>query len=242
MIAAIANPRTLLTRTKHLVHGLLFKTGLKQWRTKSFEFWTFLTVLLVIVRPRSIVELGSGRSTSYLTEYALKEGILYASIEQNRFYAAKIKRGLRNSFLSDRYLHHVPIAADGWYQMDALNRVTNFPCEFLFVDGPVGIQDPRTAGRRNCERSLPWLKTAAATSKVVMADDVHYRSNFDMFHELMGESQRLSTLYLSYHVQPNPNVIAVAVDSAFYDTLTRVCGEIGIKFFTDYSMAQCSQP
>src|ERR687890_597800 len=93
-----AKARDLRQRTAHLKYKLLVQSGVRHWGTKSFEFWTLLSVLLTLVRPGSIVELGSGRSTSYLAEYAMKESVPYASIEQNRFYARKIKRGLRNSF------------------------------------------------------------------------------------------------------------------------------------------------
>jgi len=53
--------------------------------------------------------------------------------------------------------------------------------------------------------------------------------------------ERLSTLYLSYYVQPKLNVIAIAVVSSANDALTRICAELNIKFFTDYSIAQCSE-
>jgi hypothetical protein len=171
----------------------------------------------------------------------MKESVPYASIEQNRFYATKIKRGLRNSFLNDSYLHHVPTDEDGWYQAEKLDRAVDFPCELLFVDGPVS-QDPHVMGVRNCERSIRWLAAAAATSKIVIVDDVHARSYLEMFHELVLASGRLSTMYLSYYVQPVPNVIALAVPSSSYGTLARICSEIGIEYFTDYLIEQCSQP
>ena len=213
-----------------------WRIGVLQWGTKSFEFWTFLMVLLALVRPKSIVELGSGRSTSYLTEYAMKEGIPFSSIEQNRFYAARIKRGLRNSFLDDGYLHHVPTSEDGWYKVEELNRVVDFPCELLFVDGPVEL------GSRRTEQSSKWLATASATSKVVIVDDVHSRSNLEMFYELVATSAKLFPVYLSYNVQPVSNVVAIAVEFSSYDALRKVCSEIGIEFLHDYSVDQCSKP
>lgn len=214
-----------------------WRIGALQWGTKSFEFWTILMVLLALVRPKSIVELGSGRSTSYLTEYAMKEGIPFASIEQNRFYAARTKRGLRNSFLDDSYLHHVPTDDDGWYRAEELNRVVDFPCELLFVDGPVDI------GSRPTEQSSKWLAAASATSKVVIVDDVHSRSNLEMFYKLVAASStKLSPIYLSYNVDPIPNVVAIAVESSSYDALSKVCSEIGIEFLSDYSVDRCSEP
>lgn len=209
---------------------LLRQIGTQQWGTKSFEFWTLLSVLLVVVRPKSVVELGSGRSTSYLTEYAMKAGVPYASIEQNRFYAAKIKRGLRNSFLDHRHLHHVPLGQDGWYKIEKLNHVVNFPCEFLFVDGPSG--NPRGW---HCEQPRKWLMAAAATSKIIIVDDVHRKPNLEIFYGLISKSEnKLSPIYFSYHVREKPNVIAIALVSSAYETFTKVCSEIKIELFSDY--------
>jgi hypothetical protein len=216
---------------------LFIRTGALQWGTKSFEFWTFLMVLLALVRPKSVVELGSGRSTSYLTEYAMKEGIPFASIEENRFYVARNRLGLRHGFLSDGYLHHVPTGDDGWYRVEELNRVVDFPCELLFVDGPTEYFAP---GSRTTERSLKWLAAASVTSKVLIVDDVDRRSNLEMFHKLVALSARkLCPLYLSFNVireELRPNVIAIAVEPPSYDVLGKVCSEIGIELLNDYSV------
>jgi len=224
-----------------LARRVVLTTATMHWGTKSFECWTFLLALLALVRPRAIVELGSGRSTSYLTEYAMKSGAPFASIEQNRFYAAKIRRGLRNSFLSGRYVHHVPLADDGWYDTARLRRAVEFPCDFLFVDGPVGFDEALGRGRRHVERSVGWLRAAAATSRIVMVDDVHRRGNLALFEQLAQGPGR-SALYLSYHVQPVPNVLAVAVPRSAFDALAGVCQTLGIAFATDYAASQCSEP
>jgi hypothetical protein len=221
---------------------LLVWAGVRHWGTKSFEFWTLLSALLAAVRPKSIIELGSGRSTSYLTEYAMKADVPYISIEQNRWYVRKVRRGLRNSFLTDRYLHHVPLASDGWYEGEKLRRLADFPCELLFLDGPVGGLTAVEQGVRRCERSVQWLRAVVATCHAVIVDDVHYRSVFQLFHELLPSANNLSTFYLSYHVQPVPNVLAVAITPSAYETLTRVCADLNIRIFTDYSLAQCTEP
>jgi hypothetical protein len=264
LIGAIRNqkqswikPNSIVWRIARLVRRLCITTGVLQWGTKSFEFWTLLMVILAIVRPKSIVELGSGRSTSYLAEYAMKKGIRYVSIEQNRFYATKIRRGLRNSFLDPCYLHHVPIDQDGWYKMERLKRVVNFPSELLYVDGPVGVVDWLGKGVRNCERSQKWLKEAAAMSKVIIVDDVQLRSNLEIFYRLISTSEKLSAIYLLYPANPYhvrkvpdviaittrtvPNVIAVAVESSFRESLIKVCSELKIEVLTDYSIDQCCE-
>jgi hypothetical protein len=198
-------------------------------------------VLLALVRPRSIIELGSGRSTSYLTEYAMKEGIPFASIEENRFYVARNKRGLRNSFLSDGYLHYVPTGEDGWYRVEKLNRVVDFPCELLFVDGPTEFLN---RGSRRTERSSKWLTSTSAACKIIIVDDVHRRSNLEMFHELVATSEQLFPMYLPYNhsKKRGPNVIAIAVEPSSYEALSEICLEIGIEFLSYYSVDQCSAP
>jgi hypothetical protein len=236
-----AKERNVLWWTRRHARRLVFVSGALQWGTKSFEFWTLLLVILAVVRPKSIVELGSGRSTSYLAEYAMKEAVPYASIEQNRVYATKIKRGLKNSFLDPRYLHHIPIGQDGWYEMEKLDRIVNAPCEFLFVDGPVGVQEAIGGGVRRCERSDKWLTAAAATSKVVIVDDVHRKSNLELYYKLMSASERLSPMYLSYSVQKIPNVVAIAVASSSYKTIANICSEMKIEFFADFSVEKCSE-
>lgn len=224
-----------------LARRLVLLTAVMHWGTKSFELWTFLLALLALVRPRTVVELGSGRSTSYLAEYAMKTGASFASIEQNRWYAARIRGGLRKSFLSGRYVHHVPLAADGWYDGERLRRAVDFPCELLFVDGPVGVQEALGPGRRGGDRALAWLRAAAASATVIIFDDVHRRANLELFHQVLAAATGLTTLYLTYHVQAAPKVIAVAVPAAAAATLAEVCSRLRIAIHTEYATGECSE-
>jgi hypothetical protein len=224
-----------------LARRAVLKTATLHWGTKSFECWTVLIVLLALTRPRGIVELGSGRSTSYLAEYAMKAEVPFASIEQNRFYAAKVRRGLRHSFVSARFLHHVPLAADGWYDARRLARAVDFPCDWLFVDGPVGVDEDLGNGRRGNERARSWLRHAAATSRVIIVDDVHRRANLDLFQLLTATAPDRATLYLRYHVQPRPNVLAVALPRACFGALSGICDTLGVEVATAYAAAQCTE-
>lgn len=225
-----------------LARRAVLKTATLHWGTKSFECWTFLLALLALVRPRGIVELGSGRSTSYLAEYAMKAGVPFASVEQNWFYAARIRRGLRHSFLSPRYVHHVPLAADGWYDGARLRRVVDFACDCLFVDGPVGVDEDLGRGRRGVDRARAWLSAAAATSRVLIVDDVHRRANLALFQTLADTAPDRAALYLRYAVQPIPNVLAVAVPRPASDRLLGVGATLGIAIATTYTAAECSEP
>lgn len=228
-------------RIVRLARRLVLKTATLHWGTKSFECWALLVALLAVVRPRGIVELGSGRSTSYLAEYARKEGVPCASIEQNRFYAARVRRGLRNSFLSARCVHHVPLAEDGWYDARRLRRAVPFPCDLLFVDGPVGVDEDLGPGRRGGERARAWLRDAAATSRVIIVDDVHRRANLELFQLLDAAAPERVRVYLRYHVQPLPNVLAVSLPRQAWQRLAAALTALGIEVATEYDAAQCSE-
>jgi hypothetical protein len=125
----------------------------------------------------------------------MKEGVPFASIEQNRIYARRIKRGLRHSFLDDRYVHHVPVVGDGWYRQRDLDRLVSLPCECLFVDGPVGSQDALGSGERDGPRARAWLAAAAATAKLLIVDDVQRPANRLLLSSLVAGARisRLAT-------------------------------------------------
>jgi hypothetical protein len=49
-------------------------SDVKIWATKGVHFWTLLGAILLKVRPDSILELGGGRSTTVLADYAFAPG------------------------------------------------------------------------------------------------------------------------------------------------------------------------
>jgi hypothetical protein len=213
-----------------------------QWGTKSFEFWTLEQVVLSLVRPASIVEFGSGRSTSHLAEYAMKKDATYVSVEQNRAYARKIKRGLRNSFLDPGFVHHVPLADDGWYDGEALRRLIRFVPELLFIDGPVGVDARFGPGSRVAWRGRHWYKSVVPGVKVLIMDDLQSRSHLEMFRDLISGMSDRTTLYMAYEPLPGyENVLAVDVPSAHGATVTRLCAALGIDL-TDHTVERCREP
>jgi hypothetical protein len=214
-----------------------------QWGTKSFEFWTLEQVVLSLVRPASIVEFGSGRSTSHLAEYAMKKDATYVSVEQNRAYARKIKRGLRNSFLDPAFVHHVSLADDGWYDGEALQRLIKFVPDLLFIDGPVGTDAGFGPGSRVSWRGRRWYKSVVPDVKVLIMDDLQSQSNFEMFRDLLAGMSDRMTLYMAYEPLPGyQNVLAVTVPSAHGATVMRLCAVMGIDLFTDHTVERCREP
>lgn len=223
--------RRWLTRRTHLL-----------WGTKSFEFWTVLMAALALVRPRSILELGSGRSTSYLAEYALKQGVPLASIEQSRAYWRHVRRGLANSFLDPRYVHYVPLDESRWYDVARLEAVVPRPCECLFIDGPVGVQEELGPGRRDSPHARRWLEEIMRSCRLVVFDDVHRRSNLKLLRELL-DGLNLHSLYLSYvpHADAE-NVVALAVPPGAHASLLELCARLEFEVHTGHGVDRCTEP
>lgn len=219
----------LVQRVGLFVTGRLQSMGVQTWGTKSFEFWTLLTAALWVVRPRSLLELGSGRSTSYLAEYAMKEGVPFVSVEQSRGFVRRVRRGLRASFVDDRFVHHVPIAPSRWYDVEVLDRLVTFACECVFVDGPVGAQEKLGDAVRDYEVARAWLKKAAPALRLLIIDDVHRRENLEMLEWLATPAAGLQTLFLSYRPgRGGDNVVAASVEPASFERLSRACTAMGI--------------
>lgn len=145
--------------------------GLKTWATKSYEVWLALQTSLFLVRPRMLVELGSGRSTNYLGEYAFKMGARLVSIEEHAHYAKKANRLLRDSFLPDDFVHHVPVH-DGWYDPErvvALLQPLEEPIDFILVDGPSSAG----LGDRGSRAFARYVEPLLGSVKLAVIDDTH---------------------------------------------------------------------
>jgi hypothetical protein len=207
----------------------LQQIGVQTWGTKSFEFWTLLVSALWLVRPRSIVELGSGRSTQYLADYAMKEAIPFVSVEQARGWARRVKRGLAVGLVTGDFVHHVPLGPDGWYDVERLDALVRPPCDCLYVDGPVGSQEGLGRASRDGEVARSWLARAARSTRLLVVDDVHRDENLGLLRLLATEAGGLETLFLPYRPgRGSVNVAAMAVEQAAGDRLLAACAALGI--------------
>jgi len=232
----------VVARLKAPVRRWLLKSGAMQWGTKSFEFWTLLMIVLGAVRPRRIVELGAGRSTSYLADYAMKTGARYAAIEQSRIYARRLRRALTGGFVDARVVHHVPLSGDGWYEAERLAAVVDFEPDMLFIDGPVGAQEDVGHGTRCSRRGVEWQQEAARAARILIVDDVHRRSNLAMYESLIAGLPRHRSLYLAYEPRPGcRNVAAVAVPADLAGPIERACGELRIPLLPHHTLEDCSE-
>jgi len=218
-----------------------YRHALKTWGTKNFEFWTALMVTLQTIRPKAIVELGSGRSSSYLAEYAQKTGAEFVSIEQNRHFARRIRLGMKFSFLDHSYIHMVDLDRDGWYKQETLNSILPSHCDFLFIDGPVGWQESLGCGTRSNARARQWMKKQLLECKGVITDDVHRRSNLLLVNDLLAGSA-LKPLFFQYSPQRGlNNTLVLAVQNQYYQQLVGIFSTLNIKFLKAFRIEDCCQ-
>jgi hypothetical protein len=220
----------LVQRLGRASMGVLQGVGVQTWGTKSFEFWTLLSAALWLVRPRSIVELGSGRSTQYLADYAMKESISFVSVEQSSRWARRVRRGLTAALVAGDFVHHVPVAPNGWYDRDRLDGLVRSPFEALFVDGPVGVQEGLGSATRDNAVAREWFARMTPAIRLLIIDDTHRQENQLLLDAIRRNAGGLIAFSLSY--QPGRganNMVVVAVRQQYAARLYDACAALGIS-------------
>lgn len=126
------------------------------WGAKDHKFWCLLSSLLISCKPRSILELGAGRSTTFFADYADAEGIDFASIEESPHWYAEIHRDLRFMFLSGKYIKHVPLDhATRWYDKELFENAVEFNrYDLVMIDGPSGVGMRSSLSNQNLDMAL----------------------------------------------------------------------------------------
>jgi predicted O-methyltransferase YrrM len=148
-------------------HGVRY-TALPErvWPTKSFEFWTFLLALLQRVRPETLIEIGSGRSTIHLSDYASKHEKPFLSLEESPRWADLNNAIARFGAIPERYVKYVPLEDDGFFERQTLETLLPKSPDFAYLDGPIGP--------RNSKRQIALYRALAQTARLVVLDDVQF--------------------------------------------------------------------
>lgn len=151
------------------------------WATKGPEFWALLSAILLKTRPETILELGGGRSTTFLADYAWRNEKRLISFEQSEDWYRKIREDLRCMGILRAMVHHLPLddsSRPHWYSYEKAKRlIGRATWDLLFIDGP------QRNGRRNI-RGQELLRGAATEARMIVVDDVHRFYNMDQFRDL----------------------------------------------------------
>ena len=169
----------------------------KPWATKPLEFWSILSLILIKTKPDSILELGSGRSTFYLYEYAIQYNKKLESVEHNKTFLKFIQKGLKSIFGKNfNFINFVPIKND-WYDISKIT--TDF--DFLFIDGPnTNSYLKNNNSTRYSNIAVEFLKDKVNNCKIIIVDDTHRKEEVDFINSL-----NIKLRHIEYAYYNNPN-------------------------------------
>ena len=132
------------------------------WGVKDHKFWCLLSSLLINCKPKSILELGSGRSTTFFADYADSVAIEFTSIEESPHWYAEVHRDLRFMFLSGKYIKHVPLDhTTRWYDREMFENAVGFNrYDLVMIDGPSGVGMRSSSSNQNLNRVVQDVRMA----------------------------------------------------------------------------------
>jgi predicted O-methyltransferase YrrM len=184
------------------------------WGTKVFQFWTFLSMLLLRSTCSRLLEIGSGRSTITLAEYASFRNARLASLETSRLWFNKARVELRCLGLSESPVHLVDWAPDGaWYDLEQFRSIVGAigGFDFAFIDGP-NREDGGSVGIRDTETALSEIRATIADAEVVVVDDVHRRHILASLDSMLEDAARYEKFFYDYSIgKAHPNTLCICV-------------------------------
>jgi len=219
----------------------------KGWGTKGFKFWTFLSLLLDCSDCSRLLELGSGRSTITLAEYAKSRNAVLKSLETDRKWFNKARWELRCLGLSDDPIHLVkwqkgPV----WYSVDKFRSIarSNGSFDFAFIDGP-NDNSGGSLGIRDTDIALREIQNCTSGADIFVIDDVQRQHVFDTADRMLTEPSQYAKLYYDYAVMPtykNTLCIYVKKSSRAHLGLDKILGVIDMQFYASYDRTRCPEP
>lgn len=235
-----------LRRRHRRRHPLLeMRQGLPVWGTKGFNYWTWLSAILLKANPSSIIELGSGRSTLTFAEYARQAGATFLSIETLSFWHEKAKMELSLAGLPTDNVCLVPInPATRWYNapefLSAIRHMQNV--EVMLVDAPNEVGGS-SRGWRNSKPGVEALREIARTCNLIIIDDVHRRHVFETIDSVI-DPDTFNRYFYEYRVNPdtmNALVMCARKNSSFVKAIESSAKFLGIPLFLDYQIESCPE-
>jgi len=193
------------------------------WATKGVAFWGLLAALLVRLGPESILELGGGRSTTFLADYGARHRKLAVTIEQSEVWHAKIVSDLAFMGLRRHHVHHVPLdpaMTPPWYEEARVRAILKHRAfDMVFVDGPQG------EARRN-RQGTAIVARAAREARLVIVDDVHRSYNDAVFRRLAARMPPDGIFYWRY----GRNLLAIAAVAAWAPVVADAFEGLGLAY------------
>jgi len=215
------------------------------WGTKGFQFWTFLSLLLANSNCSRLLELGSGRSTITMAEYAKFRNGRFICLETNRKWFNKARMELRCLAMADDPIHFVNWDAETWYSIEEFRSIVQDAggFDFAFIDGP-NRNDGSSDGIRDSEVALREILNCTRGADVVVIDDVHRRHILSSVDRMLVDPSLYEKLYYDYVVkQEYPNTICICVKklSRAHAHLGRIQEMMDMRFYTTLNPESCPE-
>jgi predicted O-methyltransferase YrrM len=215
------------------------------WGTKGFQFWTFLSLLLARSNCSRILELGSGRSTITLAEYARFRPARFISIETSRRWFNKARLELRLLGVSDASVHLLGWdSRETWYDLEQFHATIrkDGSFDFAFIDGPGVGSDTR--GIRDSKVALEETRRCIYEADVVIVDDVHRRHILDSMDAMLGEPSQYEKWFYDYSVIDaylNTLCICVRKVSPVNAELREIQSILDMPLYATFKSADCPE-
>ena len=201
------------------------------WSTKSHEFWVFLGALLHCLKPESILELGSGRSSIYLSEYADKQKKKFVSIDSNEKWVEVHRFIARFGGLENDYFHLVSIDSTGYYDESEVKDLITQPPDFVYLDGP----NESRSGLMQHAYTLGFCEQA----DVIVIDDIQWRHVYDQMEIFKSKGKTRNATIISYKGPHITQYVAFLVCDDLQPIVDDLLQMLKIEPVKDYAREQC---
>jgi predicted O-methyltransferase YrrM len=216
------------------------------WATKGFQFWTFLSLLLAKSNCSRILELGSGRSTITLAEYARFRAARFISIETSRRWFNKSRFELRMLGASEDSVHLVDWdASRTWYNLEQFRETIrdagNF--DFALIDGP-NEDDGKSHGIRNSEAALVEIRRCIHGAEIMIVDDVHRAHIMASVDPMLSEPNQYEKWFYNYRAIPrhmNTLCICVKKSAQISSELSKIRDLLDMPIYGGFKREDCPE-
>jgi predicted O-methyltransferase YrrM len=214
------------------------------WGTKGFAFWTFLSLLLLEAAPKRILELGAGRSTLTLAEYAHFRWAKLISIETSRAWFNKVRIDLRGTQIKTDSVRLIAIdPATNWYELAPFRAATGSGFDFVLIDGPNRVNGD-SKGMRDTSLALDEIRRVTGDTEVVIVDDVHRRHVLRTIDPMLADPVQYEKYFFDYVVNrlyTNALCICTRKGSRSSDAVVRIAQTLNVTLYPTRTESDCPQ-
>lgn len=201
-------------------------------------------MLLLEAAPSRILELGAGRSTLTLAEYAHFRRAMLVSIETNRAWFNKVRIDLRGTQTPPNSVRLIAIdPATNWYELTSFREATQSGFDFVLVDGPNRFNGD-SIGMRDTPLALEEIRRLTGDAQIVIVDDVHRRHVLRTIDPILVDPAQYEKHFLDYVVNrlyANALCICTRKGSRASAAIGRIAQSLNVTLYSARKESDCPQ-